>query len=118
MEDNFNVKAPLPNATAVLVLGIISIPTCCCYGIVGLVCAIVALVLARSAKNLYRVNPEEYTEGSYKNLNAGVICAWIGLALAVLYIIYMIVIITTIGFDALRDPQLMRERIQDLFGVM
>lgn len=26
----------LPNATIILVLGILSIVTCCCYGIVGL----------------------------------------------------------------------------------
>ena len=35
-------KQKLPNATAVLVLGIASILTCCCYGIIGLILGIVA----------------------------------------------------------------------------
>ena len=35
----------LPNATAVLVLGILSIVTCCCYGIPGIVAGIIGLVL-------------------------------------------------------------------------
>ena len=34
----------LPNATAVLVLGIISIVGCFCYGIIGLILGIIALV--------------------------------------------------------------------------
>ena len=39
-------QRPLPNATAVLVLGIIAIVGCFCDGIPGLVCGIIALVLA------------------------------------------------------------------------
>ncbi|MBS1563194.1 MAG: hypothetical protein JST39_02345, partial [Bacteroidetes bacterium] len=34
-----NPQMPLPNATPVLVLGIISIVGCFCYGIVGLICS-------------------------------------------------------------------------------
>ena len=36
----------LPNATATLVLGIVSIVSCWCIGIVGLTCGIIALYLA------------------------------------------------------------------------
>ena len=43
----------LPNSTAVLVLGIISIPTCFCYGIVGMICGIIALVMNGRATKLY-----------------------------------------------------------------
>ena len=50
LENNFQTKQPLPNATAVLVLGIISIVGCFCYGIVGLICGIIALILASKAK--------------------------------------------------------------------
>ena len=32
----------LPNATLILVFGIISIVTCCCYGIIGLIFGVVA----------------------------------------------------------------------------
>jgi hypothetical protein len=40
-----NMPIALPNSTAVLVLGIVSIVMCLCYGIVGLICSIVSLVL-------------------------------------------------------------------------
>ena len=92
MEQNFNFnqpQIPLPNATAVLVLGILSIPACCCYGI-GLVPAIIALFLARSASKQYLAEPEKYIESSYKNLTTGNICAWIGLVFSIITIIFCI----------------------------
>jgi hypothetical protein len=71
MEQNYQeLKNDLPNAVAILILGILSIPACCFYG-VGIVFAIVALVLAKSSSNLYVSAPEKYTESSYKNINAG-----------------------------------------------
>ena len=54
------MKQKLPNATAVLVLGILSILTCCCYGVIGLILGIVALVLASRDMKLYFENPESY----------------------------------------------------------
>jgi uncharacterized membrane protein len=80
----------LPNATAVLVLGIISIVGCCCYGVVGIVTGIVALVLHKKDKALYESNPVAY-EASFKNSNAGKICAIVGLILSSLYIIGLII---------------------------
>jgi len=62
-------KRKLPNANAVLILGIVSILTCCCYGVVGLVLGIVALILAKKDIALYNENPELY-EG-YSNINTG-----------------------------------------------
>jgi hypothetical protein len=44
----------LPNATAVLILGIVSIVGCCCYGLPGLIAGIIALVLAKKDGELYR----------------------------------------------------------------
>ncbi|MFT3945982.1 MAG: hypothetical protein QM763_03325 [Agriterribacter sp.] len=46
-------QQPLPNASAVLALGIISIVGCCCYGIPGVICAIIALVLYGKDAKLY-----------------------------------------------------------------
>ena len=46
-------QQPLPNATPVLVLGILSIVMCFCYGILGLILGIIALVLSASSKRLY-----------------------------------------------------------------
>ena len=51
-------KQPLQNATLILVLGILSIVTCCCYGVLGLPIGIVALVLANKSTKIYIENPE------------------------------------------------------------
>jgi uncharacterized membrane protein YjgN (DUF898 family) len=112
--DQFQTPKPLPNATTVLVLGILSIVLCFCYGIIGLILGIIALVLASKDKKLYVGSPGEYTEASFKNLNAGRICAIIGLILSALYIIYVIVIIGLVGFSALSDPQQLMDKINDL----
>jgi hypothetical protein len=109
MENSYELNGPkidLPNATVVLVLGIISIVGCCCYGIVGLICAIIALVLAKSATDLYVTNPGNYTESSYKNMNAGKICAWVGIGLSVFYLIIILWMLSTFGFAALTDPSI------------
>ena len=86
---NSEVKQPLPNATTVLVLGILSIVTCWCVGIPGLVLGIIALVLSGKSKKLYMENPENYTEGSNKNLMAGRICAIIGTSLSGIYFLWI-----------------------------
>lgn len=88
----------LPNATAVLVLGICSIfPGCFCYGIVGIACGIIALVLAKKDLALYAANPGNYIEGSLKNLKAGRVCGIIGLCLSSLYIVFLIVYVVILG---------------------
>lgn len=103
----------LPNATAVLVLGILSILTCMCYG-GGLIFGVIALFLAASDQKLYRLTPDKFT--NYQNLNVGRILAIIGLILSVLMILMMIWIISIVGMDALGDEALARERMQDYFG--
>jgi M penetrans paralogue family 26 len=95
----------LPNSTAVLVLGIISIAGCFCYGIVGLVCGIIAVVLANKDLKSYRLNPESYTAGSYSNLKAGRVCAIVGLSLSAVYLIVVIIYISVIGTAILTHPQ-------------
>ncbi len=87
----------LPNSTAVLVLGIISIVGCFCYGIIGLILGIIALVLAGKAKKIYDQNPAMFSEASFKNMKAGKICAIIGLCLSACYLIFFIVYIAIIG---------------------
>ncbi len=91
-------QIPVPNSTAVLVLGIFSIVTSWCCGFVafvGLILGIVALALSSKAINLYNENPKKYTESSFKNLNAGKICAIIGIVISGLLIfigiIYLII---------------------------
>ncbi|WP_231464102.1 CCC motif membrane protein [Pedobacter sp. Leaf132] len=104
----------LPNATIVLVLGILSIAFCCCYGILGLIPAIIALVLSKKDKALYELNPSMYTESSFKNLKAGRICAIVGLVLNIISLLYYIAIIVIFGFGMMNDPQKMQEILKGL----
>lgn len=93
----------LPNATAVLVLGILSILTCLCYGVPGLVMAGVALYLASKDMKEYRMAPEIY--GNYSTLNIGRILSIIGLALNVLMLIATIYVVVFVGEEQLLDFQ-------------
>ncbi|RYD59576.1 MAG: DUF4190 domain-containing protein [Sphingobacteriales bacterium] len=104
-------QQPLPNATAVLVLGILSIPTCCCYGM-GLILGIIALVLAGKDRKRYREAPGMYTSGSLSNLNAGRICAIIGVSLTSVYLLSMVIAMMIFGVEVLSDPDAMREIIE------
>ncbi len=88
-------KQQLPNATLVLVFGIISIVTCFCYGILGLIFGIVALIVSKQSIKLYNENPELYY--GYDNLKAGRICAIIGIALSSLYLIFILIYIIFVG---------------------
>ena len=84
------VRIPLPNATAVLVLGILSIVLGCCFTPVGLIIAIIALILGQRDMQLFRQNPDKYEEKSYKNLNAGRITALIGLIISLILLVFTI----------------------------
>lgn len=86
-------KAMLPNATAVLVLGILSI-VCSCF-FVGLVLGIIGLVLGNKSKKLYKDNPAIWD--GFGQLNAGWIMSIIGLAISTIYTIYYIIVIAFLG---------------------
>lgn len=104
----------LPNATAVLVLGIVSIVGCCCYGILGVVAGIIGLVLYKKDNELYQKNPTMYSD--FSNLNTGRILCIIGLVISSLNLIANIVFIAMFGLDALSDQQLMQEKLRELMG--
>jgi len=90
-------KGDLPNATAILVLGIISIAICLFYGLPGLICGIIALALYSKTKRLYESNPSYY-EASFKNAKAGFVCAIIGVSLSFLMIVLLIASLMTDNF--------------------
>lgn len=110
----YGMQQPLPNATAVLILGILSILGCCCYGVIGIALAIVALVLAKKDRQAYAMNSSIYTLSSYKNMNAGRICAIIGLIISVLYLILYGVLFAVFGYATLTDPEALREALEGL----
>ncbi|MDA0913341.1 MAG: CCC motif membrane protein [Bacteroidetes bacterium] len=79
----------LPNATTVLVLGIVSIVCCWCFGIVGIICGAIALSMAKKDLALVQAG----TEGEYSNYSAlktGRILAIIGLILSIIYFLFTI----------------------------
>ncbi|GAB2768419.1 CCC motif membrane protein [Salinimicrobium soli] len=94
-------KPTLPNSTLILVFGILSILTCCCYGVLGLIFGIVALVLAKRAREVYAADPDIYK--GYDNVKTGRILAIIGIVLSSLYLIATIVSIAIYGWDGLQE---------------
>lgn len=94
---NYNQPANLPNATAALVLGIIAIVGAFCYGIVGVICGIIGLVLANKDRKLYQSSPELYSQSSYSTSNAGRVCSIIGLILGGIFLLIIIIYFIIFG---------------------
>ncbi len=92
-----NEKQTLPNATAVLILGICSIVFGCFF--VGLILGIVGISMSSKGRKMYKENPALY-EG-YGQLNAGYIMSIIGTALSGLYIIYWLIVVAILGGTAM-----------------
>lgn len=82
---NYQAKPMLPNATAVLVLGICSIVIAC----VGLILGIIGIVLAGKGRKMYKESPNSY-EG-WGQLNAGYIMSIIGTCIGGIYLLYLII---------------------------
>ncbi len=93
-QTNNQIQPPLPNATAILVLGILSIVICFITGII-------ALIMAKKEMALYESNPGMYSAASYNNVKTGRICAIIGLVLQgigiLCYILFAIIFVSAIG---------------------
>jgi len=85
----------LPNANATLVLGILSIATCWCYGFLGVIMGAIALIISSNSVKMYKANPGLYSD--YGNLRAGRICAIIGLSISGLIVLSFIIAIIMIG---------------------
>lgn len=104
----------LPNSTLILVFGILSIVTCCCYGVVGLILGIVTIILAKKATQVYAENPDLYS--GFQNVKTGKVLAIIGIVLSVIYLLFCVWAITTFGWEALQDQELMQEKMQEMMG--
>ncbi|SHJ86575.1 hypothetical protein SAMN04487911_14711 [Arenibacter nanhaiticus] len=119
MENLYNKsmeQQKLPNATLILVFGILSIVSCCCYGIIGLVFGVIGLILANKATKIYAQDPDLFT--GINNIKLGKTLSIIGIVLNVLVAIFFIWIISIIGWDALQNEELMRERMEEYFQNM
>ncbi|MFD2914413.1 CCC motif membrane protein [Psychroserpens luteus] len=109
--DHNQTQEQLKNSTLILVLGILSIVTCCCYGVIGIVLGIVTIILAQKATAIYAENPDMYT--GFQNVKTGKILAIIGLVLSVLYLLATVWAISTFGWEALQDQELLQQRMQE-----
>jgi len=89
-----NLRLPAPNANLILAFGIVSIITCCCCsGILGIIFAIIAIILAVKSKKEFTRNSDLYDENTFGKVNAGKTCAIIGLVVGILmFVIAMVVI--------------------------
>lgn len=103
----------LPNATLILIFGILSILGCCFYGI-GIILGVVALILAKKATALHLENPDTYS--GFQNVKTGKILSIIGIILSALYLILIIWAISTFGWETIQDQELMQERMQEMMG--
>ena len=92
---SFQTAKELPGATAVLVLGILSLVF---IGLIGLILAIIAVSKAKDCKHAYSLDPGAYTLSSYKNMNGGRICAIISMSIlaTLVFIIILVAIIAII----------------------
>lgn len=82
-------QQPLPGASTVLTMGILSIVgTLFCCGPFGAIFSVIGLVKAKTANQLYLQTPENYTD--YSNVKTGKILSYIGLALSLIYLVLFI----------------------------
>jgi hypothetical protein len=75
---------------AVLVLGILSLPLTCGYGL-GFITAVVALALAPGAKR--EISASGGQLGGLGFVKAGVICSWVAIGLVALGVVSIIVLV-------------------------
>ena len=89
-----NLRMSAPHANLILAFGIVSIVTCCCCsGILGIIFAIIAIILAVKSKKEFTLNSDLYDENTFGKVKSGKTCAIIGLILGILmFAIAMIVI--------------------------
>ena len=98
----------LPYSQSALIFGILSIVTaCCCWGIVGLIFGLIGLNNASKAIALHSENPDTYS--GINNANTGRITSIIGIVIGLLYLIWLIYLISTGEFNV------MIEQYQQIF---
>jgi len=86
----------LPNVTIAIVLSILSF-ICCCFsaGVGGILLSGIALFLTKKDENLYKENPDGYS--NFSTLKTAKIVAIIGLVLGVISLIWTIYSIQNMG---------------------
>lgn len=106
----------LPNTGLIIGLGIASILLCWCYGILGLILSVVAIILASKSKSIYNESPEDYSD--YNSLKTGKVIAIVGLIFNIIVLLIFAWMISALGWDVLQsgDEELIRERMEELLS--
>ncbi|WP_203258236.1 CCC motif membrane protein [Hyunsoonleella ulvae] len=100
------------NPAIVYVLAIIGL-LCCCIGGFGLIPAGIAFFIAQSKLKSAQLNPENFDPANVKSMNTAKTIALVILIINVLYLIFTIYRISTVGWDELmRQSQEMMEQYQ------
>jgi len=83
-------QQPLPGASNALTMGILSLVlTILCCGPFGAIFSFIGLSNAKKAEKIHLENPGEFT--GYENVKTGRILSYIGLALAAIYLVFIII---------------------------
>jgi len=91
----------IPKSKEILTLGILSLTSavlCAGFLVVGFILSIICMVKSQEAMNLYKQNPNVYSEKSYKDLNAGRIMGIIGLILNSLIVFFLFIALVLSSF--------------------
>ena len=107
-------KQKLPNTTATIVLGSLAFLTFCCYGIFALLFGIIGLILSLKDAKRLRENPDNYENVTAHKI--GKVLSIIGLVLGALALLFYIWIIVKIGPENLQDQELLRKKLETIFG--
>ena len=105
-------KQELPNSTLILIMGILSIVGCCCYGAVGLIFGIVAVILSKKSIEIYQSNPELYL--GYQNVKTGRVLGIIGIVLSAIVVLSWLVAL--IFFGGMEGIYHMRDEVIRQYG--
>ncbi len=83
-------QQPLPGASTVMTMGIISIVgSLVCCGPFAAIFSIIGLSKAKTAEKIYNENPDQYSD--YSNVKTGRILSYIGLALSLISLVFVII---------------------------
>ena len=90
LDDPETAQENLPYSTAVLIMGILSIPGAFFFGFPGIIIGLADFLLAKRNMALYRAAPDSYTPTGYSNTNTGRICSLIGLSLGSFFFLLIV----------------------------
>lgn len=88
--------------TIVYVLAIFGL-LCCCFGGLGFILAGIAFLIANSKLNAVKSNPENFDASSVKSMDTAKMVALVILGINILYFIYTIYQISTVGLDQIME---------------